>query len=277
MFICVKQAKAVEKNKDIYEISVDGVLKYFGETPKRPSIRIIEINDMKKIKLMNIDGEIIYNASCGINEDLLKTNRPFIDKYKVKEIFLQMDILDKSNKYYGSICGMKSDIDSTLCFIFNNEEYLVYDMSKGKVEIISIYKDNLQIAQITKPIYASGNLDCYYIHLQNEYAYIMNIISIFGIYYDFVYHYGNENRKYDSGVTYTFSSNNKYYNRLWISEQFGQEEHNNFLKLLKEKHGATITDCTKKFIFGMIAFFIAVFSILAAFFYFISFKNYHGR
>lgn len=238
MFICINQVIANGKNQ--FEINIDGTLKYCADTPWFSAGLPFGIENIKKLKFMNTDGEMIYTTDYSVVENTLESMIPFKYLFKEGQKFMQMNILDKYNENRGSICTkMNGILESNLCFTFNNEVFLGYDVSKGKIRTISVYKDNLEIAQITKPLSVKDNLDNYYIHIIDEYSYIAEVISFFVIYFDYC-NYRNSNQlvvhKNEVSVEYTYNKNNKFYNKSWIKEQFGDAEYSRFTNLLQQRH-----------------------------------------
>ncbi len=102
-----------------------------------------------------------------------------------------------------------------------------YDISIGKTRNISIYKEELQIAEIVKPLSASDNLDCYYIFLLDEYSDLETILSFFTVFFDYQ-NYSNSGQvvyhKEDVVIRYTYDRNNKFYDKNWVSNHFNKED-----------------------------------------------------
>lgn len=237
MFISINQTKAKKTNE--FEIIIDGILKYYANTPDSRKDTPFSLKDVREIKFMNTCGDIIYTTDYNLLENVLESIIPFKYVFTGEQKFTQISIWDKNNKNCGSICSkMNGMLDSKYCITFNNEIFLGYDISIGRIRIISIYKDELEIAQITKPI-DNENLDTYYIHLLDDYSYIADVISFFAIYFDYL-QYGNGTENHYFLAEYSYSDNDNYYNKSWIREQFGEEEYNRFSSLFENKHNIRI-------------------------------------
>ncbi len=108
---------------------------------------------------------------------------------------------------------------------YDGYSYDCYDKSSGKVRNISVYKNDVQIAAIVKPLHTVDNLDEYYIFLLDEYSGLESIIALFTLFYDLRY-YSNRNEKTKGQkvyVEYTFDKNERRYNKNWIADNFGRE------------------------------------------------------
>ncbi len=187
MLICVNQIKSNGSNQ--FEIEIDGNLKYYAKVPWTSVRRPFGIRNIRKLKVMNTEEEIIYTADYNIVENVSELMIPCGYLSDNSQKFVKIDILDKYSKNCGTIYTKANGFfDTKICITLNDETFLGYDVSKGNIRTISFYKDDIEIAQITKPLSVRENLDCYYIHLLDEYSYISDIISSFVIYFDYVYY-----------------------------------------------------------------------------------------
>ena len=116
-------------------------------------------------------------------------------------------------------------------FIDNLVEELIpfkYLLTKGQRfgQFEIIYDDEKQIAQITKPLTVTDNLDVYFLHIKDEYASIIPVLSFFTVYYDYrKYNHSGELTKNTVQISnsYTYGKNNDKYNPNWIAKEFGQQ------------------------------------------------------
>lgn len=107
--------------------------------------------------------------------------------------------------------------------------YWGYSIDKGKRNIVSLYDENIQIAQITKPLTVIENLDIYFLHIKEDFTSLIPVLSFFTIYYDYrKYNNAGEFTKnsVEISVSYSYDKNNSKYNPNWILEEFGQETFN---------------------------------------------------
>ena len=99
-------------------------------------------------------------------------------------------------------------------------------LDRGRNNYVSIYDDEKQIAQITKPLTVTDNLDVYFLHIKDEYASIIPVLSFFTVYYDYrKYNHSGELTKNTVQISnsYTYGKNNDKYNPNWIAKEFGQQ------------------------------------------------------
>ena len=71
-----------------------------------------------------------------------------------------------------------------------------------------------------------SNLDVYFLHIKDEYASIIPVLSFFTVYYDYrKYNHSGELTKNTVQISnsYTYGKNNDKYNPNWIAKEFGQQ------------------------------------------------------
>ena len=79
---------------------------------------------------------------------------------------LIFNIFDNANNICGKFYKLKNGfLDTKYVIEYGNYTLKSYDISVGKTRNISIYKDDVQIAEILKPLSVFNNLDCYYLFL----------------------------------------------------------------------------------------------------------------
>lgn len=119
----------------------------------------------------------------------------------------------------------------------------VYDVSVGKTRNILIYNNDIQIAEIIKPLVISNNLDNYYIFLLDKYIELESIISFFTIYFDYQ-NYSNTGEfvknKEDVSIRCTYDKNNKFYDKNWIYKYFNGNDVNNLYNEMEKNRKESI-------------------------------------
>ena len=84
-----------------------------------------------------------------------------------------------------------------------------------------------------------NNLDRYLVHLLDG-VLDQKIISLFVVYYDFLYHNhsGEIAKGRRANTTYTFDKNSKKYNKRFITEHFGKDENERVEQFIKDAYSA---------------------------------------
>lgn len=235
MFISINRTNT-DGNKQ-FKVSIDGKVSYYGCVSYASLQSLSDSSNVVKSILTNLDDKILYSTNLKVIKNNTKSYMPFKSIFNKKQTASRLSILNESNEYCGSLyTKVDGFLDSKFNFTFNNEVFIGYDVSIGNIRTISIYNDNFQIAQITKPLNVANHLDYYYIHLLDNYSYMKEGISLFAInlvFFENDENYNNSQVKDEVRFCYTYSKSNKFYNQFWIRERFGQAEYNRFYNLLK--------------------------------------------
>lgn len=182
--------------------------------------------NLREFTFSNSVGEIIYTTRYKFIDNLVEESIPFKYLLTKEQRFGQFEIVSK-NASEGSFYIMQNGMfDSKFCIEHIGKVYLGYSIDKGRNNYVSIYDDDKQIAQITKPLAVVDNLDVYFLHIKEEYAPIIPILSFFTVYYDYrKYNNSGELTKHSVKIStsYTYGKNNDKYNPNWIAETFGQQ------------------------------------------------------
>ena len=238
MLININQIRTNGKN--LFQVYINNYLTYYAETPWFDVKLPLGIENSRVLKFMDNNGQLVYRTKYNILENTLETAVPLKYLFTGEQRFMQMSILNQYNQICGSIYNKVNGlIDTKLCFSFNNELFIGHDVCSGKIRTISVFKGDLQVAQVTKPLSVKNNLDSYCIHLLDDYAYIADVISFFVIYFDYLY-YRNSGQivkeKTSFQMEYTYSKSNKFYNKFWIKEHFGDEEHARYTQMIEQNY-----------------------------------------
>lgn len=237
MIINVNQIRANGKNE--FEIKVNGESKYQAKTPFFKTGIPFGIDNLRSLELIGLNGEVLYTTEYSVKDNLKESINPLKFLTKDGQKFCEMSIVDNDGCKCGSVYSKLDGLwKEKYCLGINNEILFGYSVDKGNIRAISFYKDDKQIAQITKPFYRVNRLDTYYIHLLDEYTYMAELLSFFVIYLDYC-EYGSGNELYYNGMEiskeYSYNKNNKFYNKNWIKNQFGEEEDIRFKTLINTK------------------------------------------
>lgn len=203
MIIKVEQTK-----QNNFEIKINNDLKYFSSMNK-----ISGVSNYRKGEgaITNIDGNMCYT--------LLPSNDFSVFSGKIRK---QYCIFNSSNQKCGMFYKLISgSLLKSRHIIIEYENYKLncYNISTGKTQHISIYNGENQIAEIVKSVQVLEN---YYIFLLDQYANLQAILSLFVSYFEYEEMYSDDTTGV-VGYSYTYSKNNKFYNKNWIENNFNTE------------------------------------------------------
>lgn len=270
MIAKIAQIKANGENR--FEISNESGVLFYASTPWMNIKLPFNAENIRKLTMTDYSGKEIFTSSYSVIENALEEALPFKYFWAGEQQFAKY-YLNGENGVEGSFYSRQDGfLDKKYCIEKDGRIILGYSIGKGKIEVISFYENEQQIAQLTKPLSVENNLDLYYLHLADEKDDLFPILAFFTIYYD--YRYYHNNGQFVSGkervsIEYTFDKNNKYYNQNWIKQQFGSLEAEHFQNELKQHREASKKRMQKAFmIFGIVftsllAVFVLCFFILS--------------
>lgn len=193
--------------------------------------------NLRELTFSNPAREIIYTTRYKFIDNLVEESIPFKYLLTKGQRFGQFDIIGKDGSegsFYAMLNGL---FDSKFCIECMGKAYLGYSLDKGRNNYVSIYDGEKQIAQITKPLTVVDNLDIYFLHIKDEYASILPVLSFFTVYYDYrKYNYSGELTRNTVQISksYTYGKNNGKYNPNWITKEFGQQAADELEQELRE-------------------------------------------
>lgn len=248
MIIKVEQTKSNLKNK--FEIKVNNELKYLAGTPWMDINVPLNIDRIRTCVITNIDESIRYKSCYNIAENISNTIIPMKWVVTGEQKNRIYKILDKEENTCGEFSKVTNGfLDTKYVIEYGKYKLKSYDISVGKTRNILIYKDEFQIAEIIKPLNVSNNKDSYYIFLLDEYSELETILSFFTIYFDYQ-NYSNNGEivacKEEVSIEYTYSKNNKFYDKNWISNHFNKEDVDLVNNQILENRKNTINNIEKQ-------------------------------
>lgn len=224
MLITIRQVKSNFEN--LFEISSDNQILFHAKAPWMKASLPFHAENMRQLAFSDADGNPLYTTHYKILDNALEESIPFKYLLAKKQLFGQFEIVSKNGSEGAFYVIQNGLFDSKFCIEHMGKVYLGYSLDKGRNNFVSIYDGDKQIAQITKPLTVVDNLDIYFLHLKEEYAPIIPILSFFTVYYDYrKYNNSGELTKKSIEITtsYTYEKNNDKYNPNWIAEEFGQQ------------------------------------------------------
>lgn len=226
MILKIKQEETSKKNK--YEITNNnGEVKFIAGTPWLEIQAPLDVDNIRKCILSDINDSVIFSTSYNVAENVLNSAIPLKWVFTGEQKNSIYRIYDKDSneigKFYKLINGL---VDTKFIIDYNNSQFICYDKSVGKTRHLMLYKDEVQIAEIVKPLYVIDNKDSYYIYLLDEFNQFMDIFSFFVIFFDYN-QYSNSGQAMKTSTikwSYTWDKNNRFYNKHWIFQHFKKED-----------------------------------------------------
>lgn len=232
MILEIKQISANGNNS--FEIMYNNTLCYYAQSPWFPMIT----DSTRKIVLKDKNGNIMLETRYHLLDNMFEAAIPM--KYLVtgKQIFDQYQITDTSGNVIGVFYVEQNRIaDWKICMTFNGHVIVGYRRSIGYSEIVSFYENELQVGQLTKSNKVVNNLDQYYVHFLDGYEEWLPVLSIFTVYYDYLFH--NNSGEIMKGTVieknFTYDRNNNKYNKNFIVQHFGEAENSRIANIMNQK------------------------------------------
>ncbi len=188
---------------------------------------IIEIERIEDNKIIiRVDGKEKYLASKSWNnlrldsENYLITTDDKLLYYTESPKLHHYVFLDDKHNLKGSID--KKTIE------FEDHKYTCYEKATGIIDNVCIYDKDKQIAQVVIP----QNYGKFYIFILPECESIEVIISLYSILCDSfsLWDTVDERISYPVGFKYTYSKDDKYYNKDWLINNFDKNKVDNIYK-----------------------------------------------
>lgn len=226
MIINVQQTQANLKNK--FEILVNHELKYFAGTPWMNLQVPFHAERMRQCVMTKTDESIYYTTSYDLMKNISSTAIPMKWVVTGEQKSLIFDILDEAGqscaKFYKLTQGLW---DSKYVITYADHHLKCYDVSVGSTRHIVIYENDIQVAEIVKPLTVVDNLDVYYVFLLDTHCDLESILAFFTVFFDHL-HYANQGqvvaKKKEIQFRYSFDKNRKFYDQTWIANHFATKE-----------------------------------------------------
>lgn len=214
--------------KNRFEIKMNNELKYLAGTPWMDISLPLNIENTRRCIITKTDGSICYTTSYDIIENFPNTAIPMKWAFTGEQKSNIFNIHDNANNICGKFYKLTNGLlDTKYVIEYKNYTLKSYDISVGKTRNISIYNEDCQIAEIIKPMRTYNNLDYYYLFLLDQYSDLEVILSFFTVFFDYQ-NYSSKGEivgyKEEVSVRYTYSKNNKFYDKDWITNHFNKEE-----------------------------------------------------
>lgn len=230
MKIVVKQINCEGKNQ--FDIHYDDVLKYKARLPFVSINEPFDLEKLRKIKVYDLNDNEIYSTTYkyieNFKEEFILLKYLFTGSQKFNQVLFTSD--NNVIKVYYESLGL---MDNRYVIDINDKQYFCYSVEDGHIRHFPIYDNDIQIGEILKSNIVNDSLDEYYAYIKDEYSSISDGVMNLLLFLDRSEYSSsylvNKSVSIESG--YTFSKNNKNYDKNWVKDNFGDE----FYKMVDEQ------------------------------------------
>lgn len=237
MKIDVLQTKAEGTNE--FEIYYDDNLKYKAKLPFISIDTPLNLDKLQKIKIYDLDDNEIYS-----------TKYNYIENYK--EQFFKMKYLITGSQKFNQLLFISDDKTIKIYYedteIWNNryvieiddKRYYCYSIEDGYFRHIPIYDEEVQIGEALKLNIVVDGKDEYCCYLKDGYEKLSDGIVALLLYLDRSAYSSSYIMadSYKISKKYSYNKTNKYYDKNWVINNFGDE----FYKKSAEKSKMSLDD-----------------------------------
>ena len=207
------------------------------------------IDKNNKVILTDPNGNMIFQTQYSLIDNLAESSVPFKFLVTGEQKFSQYQVIDVNGNAIGCFYDVrKSFLDSRMCISFGGRVIYGYDRELGYREVVSLYENDVQIGQITRTQKVVDNLDWYIVHIVPQYDSLLPLMAMFTVFYDYCYH--NNSGQFVKGTyvskTYTYDYNSKKYNKDFIRQNFGEQEHERLEAFINRKVEFKVGNLTMK-------------------------------
>lgn len=265
MFAVIFEVKQVTSaGSNTFDVISNGYLVYRGSATWFP----LGVDKNNKVILTDPNGNMIFQTKYSLIDNLAESSVPFKYLINGEQKFSQYQVVDVNGNDVGCFYDVrKSFLDSRLCISFGNRVIYGYTRDIGLREVVSFYENDRQIGQITRTRKVVDNLDWYYVHFLPEYDVLLPLMAMYTIFYDYCFH--NSSGQYVKGTyvnaSYTYDYNSKKYNKNFIRDNFGEQEHARLEAFINRKVEFKVGNLTMKqfwIIFAIVWIAIILFTLI---------------
>ena len=237
MKIEIKQTNNELKNE--FEIKYNDNLKYKAKLPFISINEPLNLEKIRQIKILDLNDSIIYITDYKYLENFKEEFIPF--KYLVtgSQKFNQILFISNNNNikiYYEE----KELFNNRYVIEMNNKQYFCYSIEDGYIRHFPIYDGGIQIGEALKSNVTIDGKDEYFCYLKDDYENLSDGIMALILYMDRSEYSSSYlvNKSYSLNKKYSYNKTNKFYNKEWVKNNFGDDFYkkvDNDVKLIKQK------------------------------------------
>lgn len=237
MKISILQTENEGRNE--FDILIDDVLKYRASLPFISIDEPMNLEKLRKIKLCDTEGTLLYKSSYHYLENLKEEFIPYKFLLTGSQKFNQL-VFSSEEDSYRIYYEEQAIWDNRYVIESENERIFVYSVEDGYIRHFPIYLGDLQIGEALKSNVLVDGKDEYVCYLEDAHRHHAIGVAALFLYLDrFLYSSSYLlHRSYRINKSYSYNKNNKYYDKNWVRTQFGEEFYEKVeddLALVKEK------------------------------------------
>lgn len=251
MKIEVLQIQSEGKNE--FEIKYDDQLKYMAKLPFVSIHDPLDLEKIRNIVISDINGNQIYTTDYeyleNFKEQLIPGKFLLTGSQKFNQLIFTSN--DKIIKIYYEKTGIWQD---RYVININEKQYFCYSIEDGSARHFPIYEENVQIGEALKFNTVNNAKDKYYCYLKDGYEQLSDAIAALLLYLDRSVYSSSylTNTSYNTTKKYSYNMTNKFYDRQWLKNNFG-DEYEHIIQDSKEQAGSMSSTEKKVIKFALIA------------------------
>ena len=237
MKIDVLQVQSEGKNE--FEIKYNGTLQYKAKLPFVSISEPLNLEKLINIKIFDINGNEIY-----------KTDYKYVKNFK--EEFIPMKFLITGSQKFNQLLFIsnknvikiyyeeKSVWNYRYVIEINDKQYFCYSIKDGYITHFPIYDGETQIGEALKSNVVIDGKDEYCCYIKDDYINVSDGIVALLLYLDRSEYSSSYlvNKSYSLSKEYSYNKTNKFYDKEWVKNNFGDEFYKKVdenVKVVKEK------------------------------------------
>ncbi len=226
MILHIQQTTA--NGTHLFRITEQNQLLYTADTPFFNPVTPVIGGPVSTLTLSDASGQVRFTSHAETVDNLKESLKPLSYLFTGSKKIACYTVSDYNGQQHGAFYVEFSELMKYKMVIEYRGKYIsCFKRSMGKREVVSFYKDEVQVGQLTKPNCVVNQLDQYYLHFIDGYEEWTGILAFFVIYYDFLYHNSNgqySKSSYQANITYTYDKNSSKYDKDFLRTQFGSAE-----------------------------------------------------
>ncbi len=234
----IEVVQSVSEGSNEFEIKYDGVLKYRAKLPFVSIENSLNLEKLREIKIFDTDGKEIYN-----------TDYKYLDN--LGEEFVPLKYLITGSQKFNQLLFVSDNNDIKIYFEENDiwknryvievldKKYYCYSVEDGYIRHFPVYDGDTQIGEALKSNVIVDGKDEYYCYLKDGYDNLSDGVVALLLYLDRIEYSSSYlvNKSCVLEKNFSYNKNNKYYDKEWVKNNFGDEYYkkvDNDVKLFKE-------------------------------------------
>lgn len=236
MFVTVRQVQANRENR--FQVESDGRLLFQAQTPWADIRLPAQAEHLRRLTFTDNEGRELFHTEYHVLDNVLQSLTKYKALFGSSAKVAEYQVVDRSGRAQGSFyTQLDGPLTSQMTIAWGERLYDCYACALGKIYVISVYEEERQIAQITKPLDTWNRLDLFYLHLDEAYRGLLPVLSFFIIYVDArKFNRPGQITQYavEKQWSYSYDRNNVRYNPHWIADTFGPAASEHLEYLLRE-------------------------------------------